>query len=115
MNPAQAPASANQGQRTGSWNGGGWERGGWGVSDQYGTYAQRWGNDYDRGIPGFNQDTGWYDRTVSRPVNPYGYNYAGWSNGYRGYGALSGWTGARGGWGTMGGFGGMRGGMGGHR
>jgi hypothetical protein len=48
-------------------------------------------------------------------VNPYGYNYAGWSNGYRGYGALSGWTGARGGWGTMGGFGGMRGGMGGHR
>ena len=115
MNPAQAPASANQGQRTGSWNGGGWERGGWGVSDQYGTYAQRWGNDYDRGIPGFNQDTGWYDRTVSRPVNPYGYNYAGWSNGYRGYGSLSGWTGARGGWGTMGGFGGMRGGMGGHR
>ncbi len=115
MNPAQAAAAATPGERTGSWNGGGWERGGWGVSDQYGTYAQRWGNDYDRGIPGFNQDTGWYDRTVSRPVNPYGYNYAGWSNGYRGYGALSGWAGARGGWGTMGGFGGMRGGMGGRR
>jgi len=99
MNPGQAPAAATPGERTGNWNGGGWERGGWGVSDQYGTYAQRWGNDYDRGIPGFNQDTGWYDRTVSRPVNPYGYNYTGWSNGYRGYGALSGWAGARGGMG----------------
>jgi hypothetical protein len=30
-------------------------------------------------------------------VNPYGYNYTGWSNGYRGYGSLSGWEGARGG------------------
>ena len=94
--PRAAPP-AEPGDRAGAWNGGGWERGGWGVSDQYGTYAQRWGNDYDRGIPGFNQDTGWYDRTVSRPVNPYGYNYTGWSNGYRGYGSLSGWEGARGG------------------
>jgi hypothetical protein len=99
--------------RAGAWNGGSWERAsGWGIGDQVGTYAQRWGNDYDRGLPGFNQDTGWYDRTVSRPANPYGYGYNGWSNGYRGYGALSGWGGAR-----MGGMrmGGMRMGGGGRR
>jgi hypothetical protein len=108
-NGAAAPSPANRG---GAWNGGSWERSGWGIGDQVGTYAQRWGNDYDRGIPGFNQDTGWYDRTVSRPANPYGYGYGGWSNGYRGYGALSGWGGAR-----MGGMrtGGMRMGGGGRR
>jgi hypothetical protein len=87
--------------------GGNWNGGGWGVGDQGGTYAQRWGNDYDRGIPGFNQDTGWYDRTVSRPANPYGYGYGygytGWSNGYRGMGQLSGWGGARPGGGGVGG------------
>ncbi|MCX5640777.1 MAG: hypothetical protein NT059_08210 [Planctomycetota bacterium] len=102
---AQQGNGASEGgpyQRGGNFNGGGW-----GISDQGGTYAQRWGNDYDRGLPGFNQDTGWYDRTVSRPVNPYGYGYGGWSNGYRGYGQLSGWGG-------MNGYGGMdRGGMGG--
>ncbi|MFM7799638.1 MAG: hypothetical protein ACKPBA_11750 [Planctomycetota bacterium] len=54
-----------------------------------------WGNDYDRGTRGFNQDTGWYDRTASRPANPYGYGYSGWSNGYRGYSAGSNWGGAR--------------------
>ena len=49
---------------------------------------------------------------MSRPANPYGYGYGGWSNGYRGYGALSGWGGAR-----MGGMrtGGMRMGGGGRR
>lgn len=98
-------------QRGGSWNGGSWNGGGWGVGDQHGTYAQRWGNDYDRGTRGFNQDTGWYDRTASRPANPYGYGYSGWSNGYRGYSAGSSWGGAR-----MGGVrsagGGMRGGGG---
>jgi len=103
-----APGSGmppSPGMRTGSWNGGGYERGGWGVTDQYGTYAQRWGGDYDRGLAGFNQDTGWYDRTVSRPVNPYGYGYTGWSNGYRGMGTLSGWGGARFGGGMRGGGG----------
>jgi 5-oxopent-3-ene-1,2,5-tricarboxylate decarboxylase/2-hydroxyhepta-2,4-diene-1,7-dioate isomerase len=72
-NGAQQGNGASAGgayQRGGNFNGGGW-----GISDQGGTYAQRWGNDYDRGLPGFNQDTGWYDRTVSRPVNPYGYGY----------------------------------------
>jgi hypothetical protein len=105
--------AAGNAVRAGAWNGGSWERAsGWGIGDQVGTYAQRWGNDYDRGLPGFNQDTGWYDRTVSRPANPYGYGYNGWSNGYRGYGALSGWGGAR-----MGGMrmGGMRMGGGGRR
>ena len=102
-------------QRGGSWNGGGWNGGGWGVGDQGGTYAQRYGNDYDRGVRGFNQDTGWYDRTASRPANPYGYGYSGWSNGYRGMSPASGWGGARGGMrtgGMGGGMGGMRGGGG---
>ena len=91
---AWGPAGSGQApgayQRGGSWNGGGW-----GVGDQGGTAAQRWGNDYDRGMPGFNQDTGWTDRTVSRPVNPYGYGYSGWANGNRGYGSASRWNGAR--------------------
>jgi hypothetical protein len=64
-------------------------------------------------VRGFNQDTGWYDRTASRPANPYGYGYSGWSNGYRGMSPASGWGGARGGMRTGGGMGGgMRGGGG---
>jgi hypothetical protein len=101
------------------WGGGNFHggNGGWGESDQRGSYAQRYGNDYDRGMPGFNQDSGWYDRTQSRPANPYGYGYTGWSNGYRGMGQLSGWSGNRGnstGY-RGGGAGAARGGGGGRR
>lgn len=101
------------------WGGGGFRggNGGWGESDQRGSYAQRYGNDYDRGTAGFNQDSGWYDRSASRPASPYGYGYTGWSNGYRGMGQLSGWSGNRGGsTGYRGGSsGGARGGGGGGR
>ena len=83
LEPANAGRSSSQYSRGGTWNGGGWDQRGGSVQGQ---------QQQQQSEPQQQQQL----QQEKQQSNGYAYGDAQWSNGQRGYGALSGYTGARG-------------------